>query len=356
VDSDRNPASGSRSTFPALVATRMYGPAGVSPFGGRSAGVNRGSVVAAPITFTWSASRKNFVIGSPYPAVAGTSFIRIVYAVPSSAKNTTWSRVLPGITATTSSPSRTRVDSTAASRPTRLSHPSRVSTTLVFSRTMYASSLNVSTSSSDAIRVLRRSGNFSASASSSPRMTAPQLLLGREERLDPLGLLLLLRQLVHDLLDFHLRDLVELRVEDRADLLVVELEGRLQLLGRVRLAGALADDLDRAVQRVEDDREPFEDVDPLLQLPQLELEPPPHRGEAEVEEVPEHLLEVQPVPRHEDLAARPRDERREVVGERALEVGVLVEVRHHQVRVGPGLHLQHQPQPRPSRSTRSTAR
>src|SRR5262249_7122765 len=84
---------------------------------------------------------------------AGTSLMRVVYAVPSSAKKITWSSVLPGTTAMTSSPSRTRGPSTDARRPTRFIPPSRVRTTLVFSRTMYASSSNSGASSADAMRV-----------------------------------------------------------------------------------------------------------------------------------------------------------------------------------------------------------
>ena len=114
--------------------------------------------------------------------------------------------------------------------------PSRVSTTFVFSRTMYASSSNSSTSSSDAIRVLRRSANFSISASISPLMTPQSFFFDARIASISFACFLLLLQLVEDLLDLHLRDLVELRVENRGHLLVVELERRLQLLGRVRLA------------------------------------------------------------------------------------------------------------------------
>ena len=130
----------------------------------------------------------------------------------------------------------TRVVSIDASRPTRLIQPSRVSTTFVFSRTMYASSSKSSTSSSEAMRVLRRSPNFSIERFHLVLDDAPQPPLRREDRLDLLGLRLLLLQLVEDLLDLHLGDLVKLRVEDRVGLLVVELERAYQFLGRVRLA------------------------------------------------------------------------------------------------------------------------
>ena len=68
-------------------------------------------------------------------------------------------------------------------------------------------------------------------------------------------------------------------------LLLVQPERLAEFLRRVRLPAALADDLDRLVERVEDDREAFEDVDPPLELPQLVLEPPADGDEPEVEEV-----------------------------------------------------------------------
>ena len=80
--------------------------------------------------------------------------------------------------------------------------------------------------------------------------------------------------------------------------------------------------------------EAFEDVDALPQLPQLVLEPLADGREAEVEEVPEDVLEAQAVLRHQRGAVRPGHERRHVVRDRLLQFGVLVEIGHHQVRVG----------------------
>ncbi len=79
--------------------------------------------------------------------------------------------MLAGTTAITSSPSRTRVPSTDASRPTRLIQPSRVSTTLVFSRTMYASGSNSTASSDEPIFVRRRSPYWSPTSVSSALTT-----------------------------------------------------------------------------------------------------------------------------------------------------------------------------------------
>ena len=100
----------------------------------------------------------------------------------------TWSSVLPGTTAMTASPSRTRVPSTDASRPTRLIQPSRVSTTLVFSL--------------DDVRLLVELGRVLARAHArAPAVAvllaqrvqlvlddAPQLLARCQDRLDLLGL------------------------------------------------------------------------------------------------------------------------------------------------------------------------
>jgi hypothetical protein len=56
---------------------------------------------------------------------AGISAIRDVYATPKLLKNTTDARVLPGSTAITASPSRTRVEATSFTSFCRFTHPSR---------------------------------------------------------------------------------------------------------------------------------------------------------------------------------------------------------------------------------------
>ncbi len=64
-------------------------------------------------------------------------------------------------------------------------------------------------------------------------------------------------------------------------------------------ASALPSDLrmmlDDLVERVEDLREPLEDVDPLLERGELVLEAPRDDLEAEVEEVPEDRLQIEPL-------------------------------------------------------------
>ena len=137
-----------------------------------------------------------------------------------------------------------------------------------------------------------------------------------------------------------LRDAVELQLEDRVRLRLVERERLHQLLGGVLLAVAFADDLDGLVEAVEDDLEALEDVDPPFQLRQLELEPLPHGGKAEVEEVPQHLSE-RAAPWGQPAVLQ-RDQAGGVVGEVLLERGVLVEVGHH--RFGVGARFQLEPQ------------
>ena len=76
-----------------------------------------------------------------------------------------------------------------------------------------------------------------------------------------------------------------------------------------------------------------------LQLLELVLETAGHHLEAEVEEVPEHLLEVEALG-PADLGVLGRHQAGHVDGERRLQRRVLEQVRHHQVVVGAGLQLQ----------------
>src|SRR5690606_20455536 len=88
---------------------------------------------------------------------------------------------------------------------------------------------------------------------------------------------------------------VELQLEDRVGLLGVELEALHDLLRRVLLPFRAADDRQDLVERVEDLLEPFEDVDAPLERREFVLEPARDDAEAEVEKVPEHLVEVEPL-------------------------------------------------------------
>ena len=86
-----------------------------------------------------------------------------------------------------------------------------------------------------------------------------------EQLLDRGGALALLGQLAEDVRDFELAQAVELGFEHGVGLQFGESEPRDQLRRGVGLAVAGPDDPDRLVQVVEDDREPFEDVNAALQ-------------------------------------------------------------------------------------------
>ena len=105
----------------------------------------------------------------------------------------------------------------------------------------------------------------------------------------------LLFELFADDEDLETRQAVDLQLEDGVGLLGVELEPRHDLFGRVRLAVRLADDPDDLVERVEDRFEAIEQVDPLLERAELVLEPPGDDLQPEMQEVPENLLEVEPL-------------------------------------------------------------
>ena len=61
------------------------------------------------------------------------------------------------------------------------------------------------------------------------------------------------------------------------------------------LPSRLPDDLQDLVERVEDGLEPFEDVDARLQRLELVLEPGAHDLEPEVQELPEDLVQLEPL-------------------------------------------------------------
>ena len=153
------------------------------------------------------------------------------------------------------------------------------------------------------------------------------------------GALALLGELVLDDEDLEAGQAIQLQLEDRVGLLGVEREPLHDLLGRVGLAVRLADDLDDLVERVEDLLEAFEDVDALLELLELVLEAAGDDLQAEVEEVPEHLLEIETLGAA-DLRVLGRHQARHVDGERRLQRRVLEQIRHHQVVVGAGLQLE----------------
>ena len=99
-------------------------------------------------------------------------------------------------------------------------------------------------------------------------------------------------EFVDDEVDLEFREPVQLEFEDRVGLLRIELlESLLDLRRSIGLAVGCANDLDDLVERVEDEREALEDVDPLVEPCEFVLEALRHDLEPEVEEVPQDLLQ-----------------------------------------------------------------
>ena len=122
----------------------------------------------------------------------------------------------------------------------------------------------------------------------------PEFLFRRQHLADLVSLGAFLAQLFEDRVDLQLRDAIELQFQDRHRLRFVEREDVHQLVGGIALAGAVADDLQRLVEVVEDQRETFEDVNAVLKLPQLELEAPSDRLQAKGQEMPQHFGQSHP--------------------------------------------------------------
>ena len=210
--------------------------------------------------------------------------------------------------------------------------------TTLSSSTMKSSAVYSGSSLSLAIALRRLSPYFVPISSSSRADQLPAAVFVLEQRADLARALPLLLELLADDQDLEPRQPVDLQLEDGVGLLGVELEPRHDLLGGVRLAVRLPDDADDLVERVEDLLEAFEDVDALLERRQLVLEPPGDDLEPEMEEVPEDLLEIEPLG-PADLGVLGRDQAGQVDGEVDLQRRVLEEVRHDHLLVGVLLHL-----------------
>src|SRR5207248_3685122 len=122
---------------------------------------------------------------------------------------------------------------------------------------------------------------------------SPELLGGAQDTFDALGFGLLLLQFLQDLLDLHLRNAVELRIEDGVGLDLVQLERLHELDRRVRLAVALSDQADGLVQVIKDNAEALQDVNAAPELLQFELKATTDGGQPEIQEVSEDNFEPQ---------------------------------------------------------------
>ena len=160
---------------------------------------------------------------------------------------------------------------------------------------MKSSAVYSASPSSLEIAVRRASPYFFWISSSSTRDDVPAAPLVLEQRVDLPHAPALLLQLLADDQDLEPRQAVDLQLEDRVGLLGVEVEALDDLLRRVRLALRLPDDLQDLVERVEDLLEALEDVDALPERLELVLQPPGHDLQPEVQEVPEHRVQIQPL-------------------------------------------------------------
>ena len=217
--------------------------------------------------------------------------------------------------------------------------------TTLSSSTMKASAV-YSTSSASSIRVRRGSTLGSPYVFWTSRHLVlhqgPASVLVLQQGADLPGPLPLVAELVLDDEDLEPRQSIQLELEDGVGLLRVQLEAFDDLVGGVGFAVRLADDADDLVERVEHLLEALEEMDALLQLRQLVLEPRGDHVQAEVEKVPEHLLQIEPLG-PADLGVLGGHQARQVHREGGLERGVLEEVSHHQVLVRARLQLQLDP-------------
>ena len=160
---------------------------------------------------------------------------------------------------------------------------------------------------------------------------------------DLLRALPLVGQLLLDDEDLEPRQPVDLQLEDRVGLLGVELEPLHDLLGRVRLAVGLADDLQDLVERVEDGLEAFEDVDARASAPSSSYL---SRRVTTSRRKSRNCQRISCSSSRSGLQTSGilgRHEARQVHREGRLERRVLVEIRHHHLRVGVALQLQRNP-------------
>ena len=212
----------------------------------------------------------------------------------SSRRTRTIARVLPAKAASTESPSRSRVVDRSFTSFCRFTQPSRDTITTLSSSTMKSSAVYSGSPESLAMAVRRLSPYlllhfFELAADQLP---AALFVLEQSRRSGA-------RACRFSSSSFRMirissrASAVDLELEDRVGLVGVELEPLHDLLGGVGLAVGLANQLDDLVERVEDLLEALEDVDPLLEGGELVLEPLGHDFEAEVQEVPQDLLQIE---------------------------------------------------------------
>ena len=195
--------------------------------------------------------------------------------MPKFVKNTTVARVLPASTASTESPSRSRVVDRSLTSFCRFTQPSCETMTMLSSSTMKSSAV-YSTVSSASISV-RRLSRFASPYSLLNRFELfahelPAALLVLQQPADLPRALALLVELLLDHQNLEPRQAIDLQLEDGVGLLGIEPEPLHDLLGGVGLPVRLPDDAQDLVEHVEDLFEALEHVDALLERLELVLE------------------------------------------------------------------------------------
>ena len=212
---------------------------------------------------------------------------------------------------------------------------------------MMKSSAVYSTSSASLANVVRRL-SFASDGSDGAQLLdllahhRPALRLVAEQRVQLAAALARAGELFLDDEDFEPRQAVDLQFEDRVGLLRVEIEALHDRLRRVRLAFRLADDAQDFVERVEDLGEAFEQMDAAFQRAELVFQPLGDDVEPEVQEVPQHFLQLEAFGLA-DLGILGRDEAGEVHPERDLQRRMLEQIRHHHLLVRVLLQLELDP-------------
>ena len=188
-------------------------------------------------------------------------------------KNTTDDRVLPGSTAITVSPSRTRVDATSFTSFCRFTQPSRDTMhdvvfldDEVFGRVLGLAFVARNARPARIAVLLLDFLDLDAD-------DVPAAVLVLQQRVDLAHAAAAILELLSNQQNLEPRQAVDLQFEDRVGLFRIEIEPLDDLLRGIRLAFRLAHDLQNVVERIEDLLEALENVDAFLDRRQLVLQP-----------------------------------------------------------------------------------
>ena len=154
------------------------------------------------------------------------------------------------------------------------------------------------------------------------------------------GALFLGLQFLPDRHNLQLRELEEFGLQDGVGLNVIEAETVAQTLARIGLVLRRTNDLDGLVDGIKDFLEAFEDVDPLLQLRQLVLQPARDDIEAEVQKMMQDRRQINLL-RRRHLRVIGRDEAGQVDVEAGLQGRMLEQIGHRGLGAGAAFEFEH---------------